>query len=110
MNRALLIALWLVGCGGRGEFRPAKNAMTFPPTRDAFRVHNVPAECTRLGSVDGENFEEIVEITTQHGGTHYIVRVDRTELTGFSGAVIGGAVSMTPDKSRLISATAYHCP
>lgn len=63
-----------------------------------------------MGSVDGENLEQIVEITTKHGGTHYIVRVDRTELAGFSGVAIGNAVSVTPDTSRRISATAYRCP
>ena len=110
-RRLLVVVVWLVGCGGGGgEFRPAKNAATFPPTRDAFRVHSVPAECALLGSVDGEDLKEIVETTVKHGGTHYIVRVDRTETTGYSGAVVGGLVNMTPDNSRLISATAYRCP
>ncbi|MBX3206194.1 MAG: hypothetical protein KF764_14075 [Labilithrix sp.] len=110
MKRAWLVAAWLVGCSSRGEFRPAKNAATFPPTSDAFRVHQVPAECRMLGSVDGESLEDIVEITTKHGGTHYIVRVDRTELQGYSGIVVGGTVNMTPDTSRFMSATAYRCP
>lgn len=66
----------------------------------------------KLGSVDGESLDEIVEITTKHGGTHYIVRVDRTEAAEVSNVVIAGVfgAAMVADESRLISATAYRCP
>ncbi|AKU97551.1 hypothetical protein AKJ09_04215 [Labilithrix luteola] len=81
----------LVGCSGGSlvEFRPAKNAKEFPATKAAYRV-NEPPFCDSIGVIhaDGPHpIEEISELAAAHGGTHYIVRSDRSkehyETTGF---------------------------
>lgn len=78
-----------------------------------------PPECVSIGTVHAESSKggliaDIATTAARHGGTHYVVRSDRTEVTGYSGAIVGsngfGVVELEADKMRRLWAQVYRCP
>ena len=115
MRLLVFLLLGLASCAGDpAEFRPAKNAASYPPVRNAYRLPQVPTECEKLGAVLAEGSETTIEdvaiTAARHGGTHYVVGQDRSEITGYTGVAIYGVTSLTPDKHRTIWAQVYRCP
>jgi hypothetical protein len=107
----------MCGCSDPAEFRPAKDATSYAPVRDAYRLPQAPPECIPIGVVhaysDG-SIEDIALTAARHGGTHYVVRTDKTEITGYSGVAVGSngfaSVNLTADKERTLWAQIYRCP
>lgn len=86
--------------------------------RDAYRLPQAPPECVAIGSALSENsdhpLDAIAAAAAEHGGTHYVVHKDKTEITGYRGT--GGTamgitvVTLNPVKSRTVWARVYRCP
>lgn len=117
---ASLAASILCGCAGNAtEFRPAKNAGDFPAVKDAYRVPSAPPECESIGTVhakskDGGTIEDLAATAARHGGTHYVVRGDRTDVTGYTGTYVPIAAGITSvgieeEKTRTMWAVVYRC-
>lgn len=104
----------LYACAGDpAEFRPAKDAASYPSVKNAYRLRERPTECETLGVVvaDGEetSIEDVAVTAARHGGTHYFVDSDQTQFTGYSGVVAGGMARLTADTNRSIRARVYRC-
>ena len=127
MHRCSVALLFVAACSSDpGEFRPAKGAHDYPPTRDAYRVPSPPDQCDRIGVIHAEGINPIEDIATtaaRHGGTHYVVSLDRSskEYTTHTAGTVGRPISRngpafatststtTEERHRHLAADVFRC-
>jgi hypothetical protein len=116
---AIVAAVTLTACAeDPGEWRPRDASKVYPPERTAFRIHSASelADCAeRIGVVHvnlppSEAVEGIAKTAAAHGGTHYIIRGDRTSeelVTESHGSafVVGQAVLTNERSHSYVEAT-----
>jgi len=113
--------LALVACGDPAEWRPAKNAESFPAAKAAYRVPAAEPECQAIGVVHAEGasaLEDIATTTARHGGTHYVVRGDEREehletrgaVTRVGSGLYVGHATTSRVVDRALWAEAFRCP
>lgn len=105
-----LLGLGLVACSSDpATFRPAKGATDAPATKTAYRVKQVPPECTSIGYVNADGptaLEDIAQTAAHHGANTYLISNDDADER--VGKVSGDEI-VSRTNHRYV-AEVYRCP